>query len=214
MVRVIWIVVAGVAAVGASLAGYRMVESRVAADIYRQRLSALGADYEALRSRYNEAVRKTAVTELLVKDNALSVVVRTSEGVQETQPTPFDPAGEIYVDFVVQGGRLLIRRLFDERTSPSLGMVVDPALVDIDWDDPRLSVGKAVYRRLSEGRWVVTVTGDGSLGLARQDDPRPGTLPAPPDIRDYDEIEKTLAAEIERIDASDVWGWITGSGGK
>ena len=50
-----------------------MVESRVAADIYRQRLTALGADYEALRGRYNEAVRKTAVTELLVKDGSLSV---------------------------------------------------------------------------------------------------------------------------------------------
>lgn len=210
MVRVIWIAVLAAATVGASLAGYRMVESRVAADIYRKRLTALGADYEALRGRYNEAVRKTAVTELLVEDGELSVVVRTTAGVQETIPTPFDPSGEIYVDFVVQGGRLLIRRVFDERTSPSDGMVMDAALVDIDWSDPRLSVGKAVYRRLDEGRWVVTVTGDGSLGLARQSDPTPGTLPPAPDIRDYEEIEKTLAAEIERIDAGDVWAWLTG----
>lgn len=214
MARVIWAAVVVAAAIGAGLAGYRIVESRVAADIYRQRLTTLGADYEALRGRYNEAVRKTAVTELLVQEGALSVVVRTSAGVQETLPTPFDPAGEIYVDFVVQGGRLLIRRLFDERTTPSAGMVIDPELVDVDWNDPRLTVGKAVYRRLGEGRWVVTVTGDGSLGLARQDDPRPGTLPAAPDIRDYDEFEKTVAAEIERIDAADVWGWLTGGGGK
>lgn len=210
MARAVWLVVIGAAAMGMALAGYRAVESRVAAEVYRDRLASLGADYEALRDRYNEAVRRTAVTELLVEDGRLRVVVRTSEGVQRTLPTPFDPSGEIYVDFVVAGGRLLIRRIFDAETPPREGMVIDPDLLEIDWSDPRLAVGKAVYRRLGEGRWVVTVTGDGSLGLTRRDDPAPENLPPSPDIRDYEQLEQALAAEIEHIGPSDVWSWLVG----
>jgi len=210
MARAVWLVIIGAAAMGTALAGYRAVESRVAAEVYRSRLATLGADYEALRDRYNEAVRRTAVTELLVEDGRLRVVVRTSEGVQRTLPTPFDPSGEIYVDFVVAGGRLLIRRIFDADTTPREGMVIDPDLLEIDWSDPRLAVGKAVYRRLGEGRWVVTVTGDGSLGLTRRDDPAPQDLPPAPDIRDYEQLEQALAGEIERIGPRDVWSWLVG----
>lgn len=58
--------------------------------------------------------------------------------------------------------------------------MIDPVLERINWQAPGLAVGKAVYRRLDEGRWVVTVTGDGSLGLARQDEPDPASPLSPP----------------------------------
>lgn len=213
MVRFIWVGIALVAGVAASVVGYRLVESRVASDIYRQRLQALNSDYEALRTQYNEAVRRTAVTELLVEGGELSVIVRNAEGVQSTLETPFDPSGEIYVDYVLVSGRLLIRRVFDEHTSPRDAMVIDPGL-KVNWDDPRLAVGKAVYRRLDEGRWIVSVTGDGSLGLARADSDEPGMLPPPPDVRDYPQLEREIAAEIDEIGAGDVWGWLVGAEAK
>lgn len=206
--RVFWGVVIAGAVGAAGMTGYRMVESRITSEIYRQRLAGLAEDHRALAERYNEAVRKTAVTELLVERGALRVVVRTSEGVQEVIDTPFDPSGEIYVDYVVIGGRLLIRRVFDEKTSPSRALVIDGALGDVDWSDPRVGVGKAVYRRLGEGRWVVTVTGDGSLGLARRDDPRPGVVTMAPEVRDYEELEREVAGEVERIRLRDVWRFV------
>lgn len=210
MLRLLWIGVAVVAGVIATFTGYRLVESRVASDIYRQRLQAMSADYDALRDRYNEAVRRTAITELFVKGDKLSVLVRNAEGVQKTIETPYNPEGEIYVDYVLVGGRLLIRRVFDEHTSPRDALVVDPGL-QVNWADPSLAMGKAVYRRLDEGRWIVSVTGDGSLGLARADSPDPGVLPPPPDVRDYPELERQIAAEIDEIGAGDVWGWLVGA---
>jgi len=44
---------------------------------------------------------------------------------------------------------------------------VDPNLAEVDWNRVGHHSGKAVYRSLTEGRWLVTVTGDGSLGLVK-----------------------------------------------
>ena len=71
---------------------YRLLETGVEADVYRARLARLSADYGALRSQYNEVVRKTAVTELLVQGGRLSVSIRTADGRVETRLSPFDPS--------------------------------------------------------------------------------------------------------------------------
>jgi hypothetical protein len=194
-------------AAGGAFLGYRLVRADIAASVYKQRLAAMAGDYQALRDRYAEAVARTAVTELVVDDNKLSVRVRSAEGEITTIPAPFDPSGEIYVDYVVVGQRLWIRRVFDARTPPERGLVIDPSLARIDWSDPNAAHGKAVYRRLGEGRWVITVTGDGSLGLARATDEV--QLANSPAIKDYSKVPEQTQQDVERIGASDVWRWLT-----
>lgn len=198
------------AVAGASWLGFRLARNQIAGDIYRERLKTLATEYESLRARYNEAVRRTAVTELVVEGGKLSVRVAGPEGVERTVATPFDPRREVYVDYVVVQGRLWIRRVFDAQTPPEKGVVITPPLEGVDWSDPRFAVGKAVYRSLGEGRWVVTVTGDGSLGLARAPDGEVTPLTPAPEVRDYDTLERELAKAIDEIDAADVWREVTG----
>jgi len=192
----------------AGFAGYRFVRADIAAKVYRDRLGDMARDYEALRATYNEAVRRTAVTELVVKDKKLSVRIRAADGTDKEIPTALDPSGEVYVDFVVLDQRLWIRRVFDDKTPPWKAVVIDPGIKDIDWDAPGAAHGKAVYRRLTEGRWVVSVSGDGALGLARAEGPTElGTTPA---IKDYKSAETEAMAEADKIGIADVWDWVTG----
>ncbi len=148
-------------------AGFSMLWSRASMEAYRVRLDELRHEHEDLRARYREAVRRTAVSELIVENGSLRVRVRDFAGTVREIPTEFDPGGEIYVDFVVLDGRLWIRRIFDADTPPSKGLLIDPELAGVAFDADTGRVGKAVYRSLGEGRWVVSVTGNGSLGLTR-----------------------------------------------
>ena len=179
--------------------GYFWLRSRIAVAVYRNRLDELSTSYESLRGRYNEAVSKTAVTELVVRDGKLSVNIRTIEGVVRSLPAPFDPAGEIYVDYVVIAERLWIRRIFDDKTPPSQGMLIDPELANLKWDMESMPCGKAVYRRLEEGRWLITVTGDGALGLAKIADDAGVILAAAPPVRDYSKIHARIRRELDAI---------------
>lgn len=190
--------------------GYRFVRSDIEADVYRERVRALAMEYEALRSSYNEAVRRTAVTELIVKDRRLTVRVRSAAGVLREIGTPFDPYDEVYVDYVVVDGRLWIRRVFDASTPAASGLVIDPVADGVDWDDPKALRGNAVYRRLDEGRWIVTVTGDGSLGLMRAVSNEPVELATAPPVREYEEILKEADARIDQIGAGEVWRRMVG----
>jgi hypothetical protein len=183
----------------AGIAGFRLLEATLAAEVYRERIAELAADHAALREVYNEAVRRTAVTELRVEEGKLSVAVRTAEGDLEVWPAPFDPREEIYVDYVVVDGRLWIRRVFDARTPPEQGLLVDPRFAHVDWDTEDASHGKATYRSLGEGRWVVDVTGDGSLGLARRDGEEPPELSPPPPVRDYEPVERAVDDALAAI---------------
>lgn len=201
--RLAWLVLIAALA-GAGYGGYRLLEARIALDVYRERLAELSADYEALRGRYNEAVRRTAVTELVVEDGRVSVAIRTAEGVVETTPTPFDAASEIYIDYVLADGRLWIRRVFDESTPPGDAVVIDPAWARVDWDAAAAGHGKAAYRRLAEGRWVVSVSGDGSLGLAPVDPDAVVELSPPPPIGDYQPIEEELGAALAQLRPAEV----------
>jgi hypothetical protein len=184
--------------------GYRLGAAKVELDIYRDRLADLSRDYKSLRSTYNEAVRKTATTELIVRDGTLSVAIRTIEGLERLVETPFDPSREIYCDYVLTDGRLWIRRVYDSHTPPSRGVVIDEALAEVDWTDPATRFGKAVYRSLGEGRWIVTVTGDGALGLARTDADAEVVLSGPPPVRDYEELEKQIDEDVADVRLGEV----------
>lgn len=187
----------------ATIAGLELARARAASDIYRERLGQLTDDYRALADRYNTAVRRTAVTELLVEDGRLTVIVRSRAGELARVPTPYDPSREIYVDFALVDGRLWIRRVFDDLTPPAAGTVIDPALASIDWTGPDARVGQAIYRALAQGRWVVTVSGSGALSLTKlTDDAQPDLAPAPP-IADFAEIEAQAATRADRVTLRD-----------
>lgn len=195
----------------AGLFGYRFVRADLSAEVYRDRLEALSVEYAGLREKYNEAVAKQAVTELVVRDGKLSVRVRSPRGVVEEIPTPYRPEGEIYVDYVVASGRLLIRRVFDDLTPPSSGLVIDPALEWVNWADPSIDRGQAVYRRLDEGRWIITVTGQGTLGLRRVGEADgPADLVTAPEVRDFDEAPEQADARVSEIGPGEVWKRLVG----
>jgi type II secretory pathway pseudopilin PulG len=181
---------------------YSVARSQLAAAVYLERLEVLAQDYENLRDQFNTAVKRTAVTELLVAGNRLSVHIRTADGTTKTIPTPFDPRGEIYVDYAVVDGRLWLRRVFDAQTPPSQAMVIDPSFETVDWESASARYGKAIYRSLSTGRWIVSVTGDGSLGL-EQVDPAGASSDQPlvfaPEIHDFETIEEQVQQRIDRI---------------
>ncbi len=187
-----------------SFAGWKLAESRVTVDVYRDRLRRVSNDYESLRAMYNQAVRRTAVTELLVGNDELSVVIRTADGERRVIGTPYDPEREIYCDYALVDGRLWIRRVYDDRTPPREGTVINPDFAEIDWDAPGARYGNAVYRSLGEGRWIITVTGDGSLGLVRGRDDVPSALSPPPEVRDYDQMQRQIESELDKVGALDV----------
>ena len=81
-VKIVKIAIVVVLLCAVAFVGYRLARSTVELDIYRDRLAGLASDYESLRSMYNQAVAKTAVTELIVKDGRLSLAIRTIEGVE------------------------------------------------------------------------------------------------------------------------------------
>lgn len=187
-----------------AVVGYRLASSKVELEVYRDRLISLSGEYESLRAMYNEAVRKTAVTELIVKDGHLSVAIRTLEGVDRVIDTPYDPSREIYCDYVLMDGRLWIRRVYDAHTPPRQGLLIDHALETVNWGDPAARYGNAVYRSLDEGRWVVTVTGDGSLGLAKVASKAEVRLSGPPPVRDYEELLKQIDDSLAEVTTAEV----------
>ncbi len=193
---------------GAALLGYQFLRAGAAAEIYRTRLTQLADDYEGLRTTYNQAVQRTAVTELAVHDGQLAVHVVTETGLARRIETPYDPAGEIYVDYIVRDGRLWIRRVFDANTPPSQGVVIDPRLEAVAWGqgDAKAEVGKAVYRALGEGRWVISVTGSGSLGLVKVADDAEIDLAQSPDVADYATVTVEADRDVESIGMAEVWG--------
>jgi len=189
---------------GIGLAGYGVVRSQLTDEVLRQRLELLADDYRTLHERYEAVIARTAVTELRVEEGRLSVVVRGLEGDLRTIETPYDPSKEIYVDYAVVDGRLFVRRVFAEDVPPREGVLVDPALLAIDWDAERAAHGKAAYRTLGEGRWVVTVTGGGALGLA----PAPAVpepLSPPPALREFEPVASRVEERLARVGPSEVW---------
>jgi hypothetical protein len=180
--------------------GWRLVSADVQARVYRQRLAQIAGEYRTLQRDYNEAVRRTAVTELVSHEGELWVRVRSAAGDIALMKTPFDPSKEVFADFIVIDGRIWIRRVYDQATTPQDGFVVDDFIEPVLWDDPAVREGKVVYRPLSEGRWLVEVTGSGSLGLVRI-----GDVPAggPEELRA--DVEPELARGVP---VSDFEEWL------
>lgn len=210
--------------VGGGYVGYRWLRADIAASVYRERLQTVAQDYETLRARYNDAVRKSAVTELVVKDNKVAVEVRLPDTASTSTPgsapsggtvlrrieTPVDPSREVFVDYVVVGGRLLIRRVFDSATPADKAFTIDPALANVDWTGPQACHGTAVYRLLTEGRWVVSVTGNGALGLTKSEGNEPAPLVAAPEIKSYEKETVAADAKLAEVGWGDVWRRVTG----
>jgi len=62
-------------------------------------------------------------------------------------------------------------------------------------------VGKAVYRKLTEGRWLVTVTGNGSLGLERARREAVVLLSPAPPVADFAAVRQ----DLDRAQAGVSW---------
>lgn len=179
--------------------GYALLRERLAAQVYRDRLEDLAGEYEKLRADYNDVVRKTAVTELLVSGGKVSVVVATEAGVLETIPTDLDPSQEIHVDFVVVDGRLWIRRVHDDQTPAARAQVIDPKVAEVAWDEDGKDYGLTVYRPLSEGRWVVQATAGGALTLVRRGDAEPVELVRAPLVREFRTLDEDVQDRLGEI---------------
>jgi hypothetical protein len=200
-----------IAAVGVvSIVGLRFAKADAANQVYQSRLRQLSTDYQSLASHYNEAVRQTAITELVVKDRKVTVQIRTIEGTDETIETTANADKEIYVDFALIEGRLWIRRVFDSDTPPSRATIINPKIAEIDWDSESALVGQAVYRRLDEGRWVVHAGGDGALALTKVDDDQMVSLSPPPSVKGYDEIQSQVDDELAKVTWRDVFASVLG----
>jgi hypothetical protein len=196
----------------AALLGYQWAKASVAQDIYRDRLAGLQADYQQLAEQYNQAITPRPVTELLVENQKICVLVRKGDGELVRVPTPFNGwENDVYVDYVLADGRLLIRRVFEIKNGQdtSKPVQVDADLVDVQWGDA-VPFGKAIYRsKMADGRWVVSVTGDGSLTLKRVGNDEPVELATQPKIEKFDPVDERADEAVERIGVGDVWQYLT-----
>tara|TARA_R110002073_G_scaffold118918_1_gene258679 strand:- start:593710 stop:594363 length:654 start_codon:yes stop_codon:yes gene_type:complete len=201
-----------IAAVGlVSVVGMRFAKADAANEVYQSRLRDLSTNYESLAAQYNQAVRQTAITELVVKDRSITVQIRTIEGTAETIETSCDADKEIYVDFALIEGRLWIRRVFDADTPPSQATIINPKLANVDWNAEGALVGQAVYRQLDEGRWVVNAAGDGALALTKVPDDQVVNLSPPPTIKAYEEIQSQVDEELDKVTWRDVIATVLGN---
>jgi len=212
MAKRIFLPLALIALGAATIAGYQWAKASVAQDIYRDRLTSLQADYQQLAKQYNQAITPRPVTELLVEDQKVCVLVRKGDGELVRVPTPFNGwENDVYVDYVLADGRLLIRRVFeindDQATSKPVN--VDAELVDVKWGES-VPFGKAIYRsKMADGRWVVSVTGDGSLTLKRIGDDEPVKLATQPKVNEYEPVDERADEAVEQIGVGDVWRHLT-----
>jgi hypothetical protein len=197
----------GLLAAGLCVCGFFWLREEVTTRIYQQKLEALAGEYAELADQYNHAVRQSAITELLVGENQVTVLIRTVDGEVRRIETPFDPRREIFVDYLVSNGRIWIRRLFDQSTPPEDGLLIDPEWDVIDWKSPDIQYGKAIYRSLQPGTWSIQVSGNGALSLERAPDSRPELLASAPAIRSYEEIRIAMDQEIESISFQDLWNF-------
>lgn len=194
---------------GAGTLGYQFLQSHFAADVYLERLEELQKDHTQLTGEYNKAVTRTAVTELVVAKPNLTVNVRTADGRVDPHPVQANLDYPIYVDYVLVDGRLLIRRVFDSQTKPDDGTVIDSDLINIDWNDPAVKNGQTVYRQLSDGRWIVTVSGDGALALGKVPAEAEVELIRAPEVGTFDPVAEAKAT-VNRIGPLEVFAKLFG----
>ena len=129
-----------------------------------------------LKTRYNEVLARTVITELKVENNKCSVILKNSEGVLAEIPVEVNLGKEVFVDYIYFDNRLFIRRVFDSGTAPeraadilALQNIRGFLPAAIDWSDPKFRSGKSIYRKLADGTWMITVTGGGALDIDRKE---------------------------------------------
>ncbi|MEO0475981.1 MAG: hypothetical protein AAF085_08460, partial [Planctomycetota bacterium] len=77
-------------------------------------------------------------------------------------------------------------------------------------EDPTIPFGKAIYRsRMADGRWIISVTGDGSLGLKQIDEDTPVQLAIKPQVKKFEPVDGRADEAVERIGLGDVWKHLT-----
>jgi len=192
------------------IAGYQWARAAAAKDIYHERLGQLQSEYRDLADQYNRAVTPKPVTELLVEDGKVSVIIRDGDGKVRTIPTEAHGSRAVYVDYAVIDGRLLIRRVFDEETAPKYATYIDDDLVQVDWDDPLADFGQAIYSTLDDGRWIISVTSNGALYLKRIENDASYDLVSRPGVREFDPVEVETADSAQSIGIGDVWRHLFG----
>lgn len=199
--------VPGLLTAAVCVCGYFWAREEVASRIYRQKIESLAADYSALASQYNLAIRQSAITELQVDERSVAVLIRTVDGAVRRIETPFDPAKEIFIDYIVGRGRIWIRRIFDQSTPPESALVIDPVWDVVDWQDGDMKYGKVIYRSLSPGIWAIQVSGNGSLNLEPSAVSQADALAAAPEILSFEEIKLAMDEEVRSITIADVWAF-------
>ena len=58
--------------------------------------------------------------------------------------------------------------------------------------------GQAAYRQLSDGRWIITVSGDGALALGKVGDEVQVELIRAPEVSEFDPVAEAKA-DVDRI---------------
>ncbi|MBN2198832.1 MAG: hypothetical protein JW747_03185 [Candidatus Aminicenantes bacterium] len=170
--------------------GYQLIKTKMTVKHYREGVAEITAKYQTLvdeyniaadkfhqlKTRYNEVLARTIITELKVEGRECSVILSNSEGVIVELPVELDLGKEVFVDYILFGNRLFIRRVFDSGTAPERAedifkeqKVRDFMPQEIDWSDPQFRHGKSIYRKLAEGSWMITVTGGGALDIDRKE---------------------------------------------
>lgn len=214
---------------------YRIARTHVAEDVYRARLIEqneqlkqlrdqyvnLRKGYGDMRDNYNSAVKKTAVTELVVyEDSSVCVAFIASDGTEKTVPTPFKMGSEVFCDFIVTDGQTFFRRIYDEHTAPKDAMVIDVQKQAFSFGSDEEWKGQVAYAKLNEpGRWTVTLTQGGALAIAKKPEGTPTTiLRQPPPVKDFPTIDKEypdapaeVQKRVEDIGADEVFRSLFGS---
>ncbi|MEX2213962.1 MAG: hypothetical protein WD768_07530 [Phycisphaeraceae bacterium] len=203
--------------VGALLLGYWVIHGHLASQVLRDRIETLAKDYESLRNNFNEAVKKTVVTEFLVQeDGTICVVFVSADGSEQTRPTPYKRGAEVYADYIIkQDGRLLLRRVYDQLTAPIKGVSINTEYQTIEnWKEKEVIGGIAASGQLNEvGRWVVKVSGQGAMLLTKADDKEPRVpLLVAPTVKDYSQVTQEVDASIGNIGPGDVFKALVGGG--
>lgn len=203
----------GLLTAGIIVCSFFWLKEEVTSRIYRNKLELLAADYAALADQYNHAVRQSAITELEVTTDSVSILVRTIDGEVRRIATPFNPKKEIFVDYLVGNGRIWIRRVFDQATAPENALVIDPLWDFVDWKGAGLNYGKIIYRSLDPGLWSIQVSGNGALTLEPVDSSTISQLVASPEVRSFEEIRIELDQSVKDIRLADLWHFCLGGFG-
>lgn len=176
---------------------FQWAKAGVMRDAYRVRLADLELKHNALVSDYNQAVSRTAVCEVRQRGGKLSVVTVTADGCREEIPLAFDPAREIHFDFVCLADRLRLRRVYDDKTAPASGVLIESKLARVDWSKHEGDRGLVLYRTVEEGIYALKVSGTGSLTLEPVQQSVADQLVREPELRRHEPVEKIENADAE-----------------